>query len=172
MDAICNLPVYMMNTLEEASRCGGKEGKSAAIVFTLIASFFFIVMLLAIIKKDNEKKKKDRNHKSNYVLYIITLLVWIIVVYLVWLFVPGMVKAAKELKFQENELMVNNLVKGGMTKQDAKAQVIQQRQAEAAIAAREAAARRQANAMREASRHQASATDRQTDALLAALNKK
>ena len=31
MDAICNLPVYMMNTLEEASRCGGKEGKAAAI---------------------------------------------------------------------------------------------------------------------------------------------
>ena len=38
--------------------------------------------------------------------------------------------------------------------------------------AQKAAARRQANAMREASRHQASATDRQTDALLAALNKK
>tara|TARA_Y100000389_G_C17377628_1_gene472540 strand:- start:134 stop:652 length:519 start_codon:yes stop_codon:yes gene_type:complete len=172
MDAICNLPVYMMNTLEEASRCGGKEGKAAAIVATLFVSFAMISMFYSIKKRDDELKKRRPEYKSRIGPYVGIFVIGIIIILLIWLFVPSMVKAAKELKFQENELMVNNLVKGGMTKQDAKTQVIQQRQAEAAIAAQKAAARRQANAMREASRHQASATDRQTDALLAALNKK
>lgn len=32
MDAICSLPVYMMNKLEDVSRCGGAEGQISTIV--------------------------------------------------------------------------------------------------------------------------------------------
>jgi len=172
MDVICNLPVYMMNTLEDASRCGGKEGKMAAIVGTLIASFFFIVLLASMRQEEQRRRKTNKNYQTKTMSYVIILLVWFTVIVLIWLLVPNIVKGMKEMSFQENELMINNLVKGGMTKQAAKEQVIQQRQAEAAIAAQEAAARRQERATRRAAERQASATDRQTNALVSALNRK
>ena len=172
MDAICSLPVYMMNKLEDASRCGGAEGKMAAIVGTIMVSFFMITMFYGIKKKDEEIRKQNPEHRTSVGSYIFTLVLGVGIIALIWLFVPGMVQRAKEFRFQQNELMIDNLVKGGMTRSAARTQVIQQRQAEAALAAQQKAAETQAAATRRAAERQASATDNQTQALLQALNRK
>lgn len=172
MDIICSLPVYMMNKLEDASRCGGEEGKMAAIVGTIMVSFFIITMLYGIKKKDDEIRKEKPEHKTSVGSYLFTLVLGIGIIVLVWLFVPGMVQSAKILRFQQNELMIDNLVKGGATRAMAREQLIQHRQTEAAIAAQQKAAETQARATRRAADRQASATNNQTNALLQALNRK
>jgi hypothetical protein len=131
-----------------------------------------MVILWSMGKRESEKKKRDPEYKTNYIPLVITIFIWIIVIYLIFLLVPGMVQRSKEFRFQQNELMIDNLVKGGMNRNNARTQVIQQRQAEAALAAQQKSAETQARATRRAADRQASATDRQTNALLQAFNKK
>ena len=78
-----------------------------------------------------------------------------------WGVLPGIMKQMKIDKFNQNELMINNLTQGGMNKTDARIQLLQQRQSTAAN-----------EAILQAAREQAQATREQTNALSRALNSK
>ena len=171
LDAICNLPTYMLNKLEDATKCGNQEGKLAAIVATVILVFLFIVVVVSIQKEENRKKREIKNYKTSITVYMYTLVIFVLLILAAWTVIPSIIISMKEVRFKENELMINNLVKGGMSKEAARVQVIQKRQLEEKIEAQKEAARIQARATDRQTNKLTNATDRQTDALLKALEK-
>ena len=93
--------------------------------------------------------------------YIVIVVLWIVLAALIIWLAPAMLIAYKTSRFQENELMIDNLVQGGMTKQNARKEVISQRKSEAA-----------AKAIRDAANRQARSRERQTDRLTNAINRR
>ena len=170
-DAICNLPTYMLNKLEDATKCGNQEGKLYAIIATIFLVFIFIAVTVSIYQEENKKKRANRNYKTSLTIYIYPIVLFILLVLAAWTIIPSIARSMKEVRFKENEFMIDNLVKGGMSKEAARAQVIQKRQLEEKLEAQREAARIQARATDRQTNKLSNATDRQTNALLKALEK-
>lgn len=161
IETICSLPTYMLNKLEDATKCGAAQGVIAAIIATVFVLIFFVAVIGSINKSERQKKRENPEYKTKITVYLIPLVIFILILLFCWTVIPFLVVTAKEMAFKENELIIDNLVKGGMSREVARTQVIQQRQLEEKI-----------EAQRDAARIQARATDRQTDALTRALERK
>jgi len=155
----CRLPIYMLNDLNIVQKCAKSDGNIIAGVLIFIISIGMIMWLVS--KKNKNKKKNEYEEKDSFMSYIVIVVLWIVLAALIIWLAPAMLIAYKTSRFQENELMIDNLVQGGMTKQNARKEVISQRKSEAA-----------AKAIRDAANRQARSRERQTDRLTNAINRR
>lgn len=146
IETICSLPTYMLNKLEDATKCGAASGVIAAIVATIFVLIFFVAVIASINKSERQKKRENPSYETKITVYLTTVVIFILILLFCWTVIPYLVKTSKEMAFKQNELMIDNLVKGGMSREVARTQVIQQRQLEEQIEAQRDAAKMQARA--------------------------
>lgn len=153
IDTNCFIPVYTMDSKETAINCG----KSVGILYSVILTFFLILIIISVYFAQSKKHKEDpvNNKKPNLPLLI---LISVIALILIWLIPVGMVYS-NTISWNQNQKMIDNYMKQGMTRAEAVSRISTLREAQA-----------QREATLEAGREQANATNNLAAALLA--NKK
>ena len=152
LDTTCFIPTYAMDSKDTVERCATQGGRITAAIFTFIIIIITISMYYSAMKKYDEATDKKTVSKPNIAIYLAISGMLIVIT---WLTMPALSRFFSMMRWNQNETMINNYMKQGMTRAEAVNRISTLREAQA-----------QRDATLEAGREQAQATNNLAAALL------
>jgi succinate dehydrogenase hydrophobic anchor subunit len=152
LDTTCFIPTYAMDSKETAEKCATQGGRITAAIITFIIIILILSTYYSANKKYDEAVDKENVRKPNIAIYLI---IGGILIAITWLTMPALTRFFSEVRWTQNETMINNYMKQGMTRAEAVNRISTLREAQA-----------QRDATLEAGREQAQATNNLAAALM------
>jgi Na+/melibiose symporter-like transporter len=143
LDTTCFIPTYAMDSKDTAERCATQSGNITAIIFTIIIIIVTLTMYLSAKKKYDDAENKNTVNKPNLIIYIS---ISGLLIFISWLTIPFLSRLFSAMRWEQNETMINNYMKQGMTRAEAVNRISTLREAQAQRDATLQAGREQARA--------------------------
>jgi uncharacterized membrane protein len=116
LDTNCFIPTYAMDSIETVERCSSQSGRMIAIMFTIIIIIITLILYYTAESEYEKAVNKEKAYKPNIFIYLGIASIFIV---LSWLLLPNAVKFFNTMRWKQNETMINNYIKQGMTRAEA-----------------------------------------------------